>query len=116
MTHEGPLGAETYRRAYELNNPLVEVSSCEDCGAAAAPYTCSNPNVILETVKRPADGRGIITRFYNSSAAAQTAEITLSGYHMAEVVNLLEKTTEAKHDNVLQLHGFELISIRWVKD
>ena len=116
VLHEGPLGAETYRSAYELYNPLVEVASCEGKTAAEAPYCCTNPAVILESVKHPADGRGVITRLYNSSAQPQTAEISLSGYHMAEVVNLLEKPMEEKKDNVLTLHGFELVSIRWIRD
>ena len=116
VSHAGPLGEETYRRAYELNNPLVEVASCLEGGTASAPYACTNPAVILEAVKQPADGRGVITRFYNSSAESQSAAVTLSGWRMAEVVNLLEKTVEQKTDNVLDLHGFELVSIRWVKE
>lgn len=116
VTHEGPLGAETYRKAYEINNPVVEINSCAGCETATQLYTGSNDAVILETVKEPRDGNGIITRFYNTSAEPQTATVSLAGYRMAEVVNILEKPLEEKTDGVLHLHGFELINLRWVKE
>ncbi len=113
--HAGALGTDTYRRAYELNNPPVEVRSVE-CGAEnTAFYHSSNDAVILETIKNPEDGCGLITRFYNTSEKEQTAQIQLDGYRPVEVVNILENKLQEKTDGQLTLRGFELINIRWIK-
>lgn len=115
FTHSGQVGSETYRKAYEINNPPVFVEAVEESGNSREIYTCSNDNIVLETLKKPLDNRGIITRFYNSSDDEQTAEIKVKGYKMAEIVNILEEKLEDKKDNALTFHKFQLVNIRWVK-
>ena len=71
--------------------------------------------VVLETVKLTEDGNGLIVRFYNCSESEQTADVSLDGYRMSEIVNIMEESIEAKTDGKLTLHGFELVNVRFVK-
>lgn len=114
MPHAGKVGTETYKKAYIVNNPLIITSGNGGDGTGTA-YSTSNESIILETIKTPEDGNGIIARFYNCSDSEQSAEIKLEGYKMAEVVNIMEEKIEDKSDSSLTLHGFELINIRFTK-
>lgn len=114
VPHVGKVGTETYKKAYIVNNPLIITAGNGGDGTGTA-YSTSNENIILETIKAPEDGNGIIARFYNCSDSEQTAEINLCGYKMAEVVNIMEEKIEDKTDSSLTLHGFELINIRFTK-
>ena len=112
--HAGKLGTETYKKAYLVNNPIIVTKGTSKNEAVSA-YSTTNEAVILETIKVPEDGNGIIARFYNCTDSEQTAEIAMDGYKMAEVVNIMEEKLSDKADNKLTLHGFELINIRFVK-
>lgn len=114
VPHASKVGTETYKKAYIVNNPLIITSGNGGDGTGTA-YSTSNESIILETIKAPEDGNGIIARFYNCSDSEQTAEIKLEGYKMAEVVNIMEEKIEDKSDSSLTLHGFELINIRFTK-
>ena len=114
MPHSGKLGTETYKRAYFVNNPLIVTKGTATTAATSA-YTNTNDAVILETIKAPEDGNGLIARFYNCTATEQTAEIAMEGYKIAEIVNIMEEKLNDKADNKLTLHGFELINVRFVK-
>ncbi len=115
LPHCGALGTETYKKAYFINNPLVltEGNGGDSVGSF---YTTSNEAVILETIKEPEDKNGIIVRFYNCTDKEQTANVALCGYKPYEVVNIMEEKIEAKTDDTLTLHGFELVNLRFVKD
>lgn len=115
MPHAGKVGKETYKRAYFVNNPLVITEGNGGNGEGTC-YESDNDNIILETIKAPEDGNGIIARFYNCSDAEQTATVGIKGYKMAEIVNIMEEKISDKADSALTLHGFELINVRFVKE
>jgi len=117
LPHAGSLGIETYQEAYLLNNPLLEAGGggVADCRCCSNLYSTTNPAVILESVKIPEDGNGILARFYNAGAVAAEAEVTLKGYAMAEDVDILENSLRPRTDRRLALRGFELVIVRFVK-
>ena len=115
--HEGPLGADTYREAYFFNNPVLRTQGdapggfvCED----AAPFMASsNENIVIETVKVPEDGNGLLVRAYNSSEDSQIGEITVAGRRALEFAGVMEEG-RGPVEGPLEFHGFELKIIRFV--
>lgn len=114
LPHTGALGMETYRAAYLLNNPPQEVSGRADA-TMLAQYCTSNEQIVLESVKVPEDGNGLMARFYNAGASAASAQVELAGYRMQAVANVMEETREEKTDGCVTLNGFALVNIRFVK-
>lgn len=109
--HEGGVSESVYREAYILNNPPLTVFGVgKVCGVPE--YTTDNENIILESVKCPADGRGVIIRYYNASSTQQTANIKIDGLVPVETVNILEKRVSVVN-TPLVLHPFELVNIRY---
>ncbi|MCD7828754.1 MAG: glycosyl hydrolase-related protein [Clostridiales bacterium] len=115
MPHRGRLSKETYAKAYLVNNPLIVTNGEAGDEKSYEPYRTDNENVILETVKIPENGNGIIARFYNCSAEKQTANVSIEGFKPTEIVNILEDKLNDVTDNKLALSPFELINIRFVK-
>ena len=115
LPHAGALSAETYRAAYLFNNPIQLVDGTASCGCEGGLFSSDNENLVLESIKIPEDGNGLIVRFYNASADAIQASAALAGYKMAESVDIMENTLAAKTDGVLSLHGFALTLVRFVK-
>lgn len=116
FTHAGALSSETYKQAYCLNNPFVLTDgqmAQNKCPAEF--YSTDNDSIVLETIKPADDGNGIIARFYNASENEQNANVSVKGYKTAEVVDILENCVNIKSDNTINLHGFGLINIRFVK-
>ena len=125
-THAGPLGIDTYKEAYLLNNPLLLAGEGNSSGTVntdgfvgglrlAELYANENQNIVLETLKIPEDGNGLIARFYNAGAEKQETKAELMGYRAAEVMDIMENKISDKTDGSLSLRGFELINIRYVK-
>ncbi|MCL2509056.1 MAG: glycosyl hydrolase-related protein [Oscillospiraceae bacterium] len=111
--HEGPLGADTYREAYFLSNPVQVVTDGQSAKPAEAFITSANENIIVETVKIPEDGNGLLLRVYNSSETVQSGEVSVLGLRAAESVNVMEETL-APASETLEMRGFELRIIRFV--
>ena len=80
MPHQGELGAETVRAAFNFNNPLKLVSATKDSCLKTFPIVLKgDDNLVLDTVKRGEDdedvsngelpkrkGRSIIIRIYDA--------------------------------------------------
>lgn len=115
LPHGGELSEATYKYAYLVNNPIRITKGKPEQSAEFAPYTSTNDAIILETIKLPQDGNGIIARFYNCTEAAQSADITLEGYRMSEVVDIPESKLCDKTDGKVTLKPFELVNIRFVE-
>ena len=112
--HAGPLGADTYREAYFLNNPVQVTAEGQPAKAARAFITSTNENIVVESVKLPDDGNGLLLRVYNSSETAQSGEVSVQGCRAAESVNVMEEAL-APASEKLGMHGFELRIIRFVR-
>ena len=110
--HEGPLGAGTYREAYFLNNPVLMTTG--EIKKESPPFMFStNENIVIESIKIPADGNGLLLRVYNSSETAQSGEVSVRGCRAAESVNIMEETL-APASEKLELRAFELRILRFV--
>ena len=111
LPHEGALSQETYKAAYLLNNPVMEV---EGKGAGKLPaLTSRNENIVVESVKIPDDGCGVILRCYNASEVPQKFAICLEGMKAAELVNIPEHHVGDMEEE-LELKPFELVNVRFV--
>jgi len=95
LPHTGPFSVEAVvRPAYELNVPITAVPA----GAGAEPLpslaTVDSPTVIVETVKAPVSGPGLVLRLYEAGGASAMATIGLPptdrGWQAA-LTNLLEE-------------------------
>lgn len=109
--HAGDLGPETYKEAYILNNPSFTVMGTAEKDFDAS-FTCSNDSFIVETVKRPVDGKGVILRIYNASETTQTGSVSLGDKAPSEIVNILEHHI-ADGTSKITLKPFELINLRF---
>ncbi len=83
MPHFGPLNhAGVVQAAYAHNAPLraVPLKASEGAATALPPFAaCDDRNIIIETVKRAEDGKGIIVRLYECHNARGIAELAM-GY------------------------------------
>ncbi len=130
LPHAGGWEEVTAAQAYALNDPLIVYRPSEGRPTAGRPsegrtvtgsptplVQVSAPNLIIETVKRAEDGRGLVVRLYESQrrrgAATLTAAFPLAG---AQHTNLLEET-----QSILPVQGcqvqftyrpFEIITLR----
>ena len=112
--HEGPLGADTYREAYFFNNPLLFTPGGAD-GTPAPFMASSNENIVIEGIKLPEDGNGLLVRVYNSSEESQSGAVTVAGHRPLEFAGVMEDGRGSAPEE-LTLHGFELKIVRYVKN
>lgn len=112
--HEGPLGVDTYREAYFLNNPILQGQGGH--ADARPPFLASsNERIIIESVKLPEDGNGLLVRVYNCGPTAQSGALRVAGYQAQSVVGVMEEALAPASES-LDLQGFELKIIRFVKE
>jgi len=116
--HEGPLGVDTYREAYFFNNPVLRTKHvCDTQGEVPienAPFMASsNKNIVIESVKVPEDGNGLLVRVYNSSEDDQSGEVKVAGHCALEFAGVMEEG-RGPVEGPFDLHGFELKIIRFV--
>ena len=111
--HEGPLGADTYREAYFLNNPVL-LTQGEATGTPLPFMASANENIVIESVKVPEDGNGLLVRVYNSSEDTQAGQVNVTGHRPAELAGVMENGLGPAPET-LELHGFALKIIRYVK-
>ncbi len=110
--HKGKLGIDTYKQAYLLNNPLLQM---DGTGTEEKYYSSDNEHIIVEAVKCPEDGNGVILRVYNASEEEQTATVCVPGYSAKEKVNIMEERIAAC-DEKITLPSFSFASVRFVKE
>ena len=133
LPHAGRWNAETIAQAYALNDPLIvryqeaesslPPATVEDgTPAAQGPYPPSlvsydAPNIVIETVKRAEDGKGVIVRFYETQRIRGAVNLAF-GVPVKTVhrTNLLEED-QAKlkvEDGVVQynVRPYEIVTLR----
>ncbi len=129
LPHAGPWGQQTIAAAYALNDPLIVSSSRTteqepkvSSIIAGQPFISANrPNIVIETVKRAEDGKGLIVRFYESQR--QRGEVILTTSFpivRAEKVNLIEDKeteleTDGRHINLF-VTPYQIVTLRLVPD
>jgi alpha-mannosidase len=92
LPHEGPFSvAGVARPAYELNVP-VRSQQTERILFAESLLRIDNPNVVVESIKRAEDGRGMIVRLYDAGRMRSRVAVAFGGeVKQVEEVNLLEE-------------------------
>jgi alpha-mannosidase len=92
--------AETVRRGYELNDPMVGEQVFEHTGALPPSHSFSsveNPNVTLTAVKKAEDGNALVFRMYEWAGTASTVKLHVpKGATFAQETNLMEKPEGAQ--------------------
>jgi alpha-mannosidase len=87
--------AETVRRGYELNDPMVGEQVFSHTGALPASYSfgsVENPNVTLTAMKKAEDGNALVFRMYEWAGTASTVKLHVAkGATSAQETNLMEK-------------------------
>ena len=91
LPHNGDLGVETYKEAYLFNNPFIFIDNSDDkTYPSYSHYSSDNENVILESVKEPEDGNGVILRLYNSTEETQSVKVNFGGMKPVSLVGVME--------------------------
>ncbi|MEI6578459.1 MAG: glycosyl hydrolase-related protein, partial [Eubacteriales bacterium] len=93
--------------------PFIEVGESFGADESIGFFNTTDENIILESIKIPEDGNGIIVRFYNCSDNSVTAKININGYIITETVDIMENKLLEKSNNELSLNGFELVILRF---
>jgi alpha-mannosidase len=81
MPHSGPVGSETIKTAYLLNDPLItwRNSAAKDkTQNIKSMFKVDKESVVIETVKKAQDGDGFIIRMYESLGSRGTVNLTTS--------------------------------------
>jgi alpha-mannosidase len=110
LPHDGGWDERTIVDAYALNDPLIVWAAGPNKQRVADSTKCEPfisvdlPSVVIETIKRAEDGRGIIVRAYESQRKRGQCTLT-TAFPMTEAwrTNLLEENQEP-----LEIHGCHL--------
>ena len=122
--HAGPWNEETQREAYLLNDPIIVYKSKVESrksdkliSTLCSLVSVSQPNVIIETVKRAEDGDGIILRLYESQRKRGPVQIKFGfAVESAWETNLLEEDGSElpmENDSIqLNLKPYQIMTLR----
>jgi alpha-mannosidase len=128
--HAGGWEQSTVAAAYALNDPLIVFhTSAMGLQGQARPegsprqtrsfVQCAAPNIVIETIKRAEDGRGIIVRLYESQRWRGPVTLT-AGFPLQQVwqTNLLEddQTALAPDGNSVSLfvRPYQIVTLRLI--
>ncbi len=94
LPHAGRWDVGTVGAAYALNDPLVvwQGEGRGPTGDRGSLVVCDAPHVVIETVKRAEDGKGVIVRLYESQRRRGSIRVT-AGFPIGAAyrTNLLEE-------------------------
>jgi alpha-mannosidase len=121
--HSGSWNEETQREAYLLNDPIIVFQRTVDNRPSTMVHgpgsmvSVSEPNVIIETVKRAEDGNGIIFRLYESQRKRGQVQVRFGfAVESAWETNLLEENESAlsvENDSILlNLRPYQIVTLR----
>jgi alpha-mannosidase len=121
--HVGPWNEETQREAYLLNDPIIVYRQTMDhrpqtiVHRSPSMVRVSEPNVVIETVKRADDGNGIILRLYESQRKRGQVQVRFGfAVESAWETNLLEENESKlsiENDSIqLTLRPYQIMTLR----
>jgi alpha-mannosidase len=119
--HNEAFGVGVVRQGYELNSPASVDSGEIRQGVCPPLIAVSEPNVIVETVKRSEDGRSVIVRAYEATGQRTACAIDF-GFEVAgaSLCNLIEEELQEESQSVaisgrrveLEWRPFEVKTLR----
>ncbi len=114
--------AETERRGFELNYPLISVSADPHQGALPASYSfvrIEPPNVILTAVKKAEDDASLVFRFFEFEGKAGEVHLHFpEAASQAAQVNLMEKQDtqlplqDGGKTASVSVHPYEIVTVK----
>jgi len=115
---EGWRAAGTVEEAYKLNQPLSAETGTE-AGREYSFAAVAHSNVVIETIKKAEDGKGIVVRMYESENAYTKTKLTVNAaFEKAYICNLLEEPEgEADvEENVIDviLKPYEVVTVKLI--
>jgi len=122
--HAGSWNEETQREAYLLNDPIIVFKpkvegriSEKQASDLQSLLSVTEPNVIIETIKRAEDGNGIIIRLYESQRKRGMVQVRAGfAVEAAWETNLLEENESAlgveSNSIQLNLRPYQIMTIR----
>jgi Alpha-mannosidase len=121
--HVGPWNEQTQREAYLLNDPIIVYRQTMDHRPQTIVHRppsmvrVSEPNVVIETVKRAEDGNGIILRLYESQRKRGQVQVRFGfAVESAWETNLLEENESElsiENDSIqLTLRPYQIMTLR----
>ncbi|MBL8046503.1 MAG: hypothetical protein JNL09_08180, partial [Anaerolineales bacterium] len=129
LPHAGSWAESTVREAYALNDAIISyqttggnkqlAENSEQFTAHHSLVTVSARNVVIETVKRAEDGRGLIVRLYENERRRGPVTLT-AAFPLAAVwhTNLLEETqaelTPNGHAVTFNIQPYEIVTVRLI--
>jgi len=102
FSHTGGWDERTIAEAYALNDPIlvyranVEPTETRAAARVARSFIAvDQPNIVIETIKKAGDGRGVIVRIYESQRKRGTFNLT-TNFPLAQAwrTNILEENQE----------------------
>ncbi|PKO10576.1 MAG: alpha-mannosidase [Chloroflexi bacterium HGW-Chloroflexi-2] len=127
LPHSNSWDERTQAAAYALNDPIivymgsqnlkVQSGTSEKSKFKQSLFSVSNPNVVIETIKRAEDGDGLIIRLFESQR--KRCLVVLKSFipiHSAVEINLLEENQEpctlVDHEIHLSIKPYEIKTLR----
>ena len=106
--HNGNLEqSDVLQKSYELNQPLWVGGEVDQL------FTVSNPDIVVESVKKAEDSDAIIIRMYETrGGSAITALKFNKGATSAYLVDLMEENEKEIDLNKIEFHGFEIVTVK----
>ncbi|MEM9973826.1 MAG: glycoside hydrolase family 38 C-terminal domain-containing protein, partial [Pseudomonadota bacterium] len=119
LPHEGDWRTDVVENGYDLNDPVIAVpaAGCDGEAAMRQLVAVSAFNVIVETVKRAEDGRGLIVRLYENERNRGPAQVRF-GLDVAKVIetNILEEDGDAlevaANTVTLEMTPYRIVTLR----
>jgi len=106
--HAGNLQqSDVIQKSYEFNQPLWIGGEVEQL------LTVSNPDIIVESVKKAEDSDAMIVRMYESKGGNATTALQFTKpIKSAYLVDLMEENEKEIDLNKIPFHGFEIVTVK----
>ena len=106
--HKGnAVSCDVIQKSYEFNQPLYKGREIPQM------FTVSNPDIIVESVKKAEDSDESIIRMYETKGGSCETAINFNkAVESAYIVDLMEENEEAVDLNHIPFHKFEIITLK----
>lgn len=124
LPHAGTLyEADVIKEAYSFNQPLEVLPVAPTKGVLSDGFSlvsCSNDNIILETIKKAEADEGMILRLYDSFGCRSCAHLTVAdGFREAWLCDMMESPLQQLpfdgHTLRLPVNNFEILTLKFIR-
>ena len=99
--------SDVIQKSYELNQPLWIGGEVEQM------FTVSNPDIVVESVKKAEDSDAIIIRMYETKGGNATTALNFTkSIKSAYLVDLMEENEKETDLSKIEFHGFEIVTVK----